>query len=346
MNRILLTAAAAIAAAVIVPSVAQAATLHQDGRTPHRILLQDTAGETNLISVEGKSSVVIQDLNVPIEIAGVPTCMPLDAYTVSCSAVRRVELDLGVGPDVARIDTPHAVEIEGGPGSDRYVATASDAPSRVTFSGGIGLDTANYFFATAGVDVSVDREASDGRPGDEDRILRDVESVIGSNFADSPHRQRSHAAALGPGRRRRDHGRRRRGDPLRRARATTASTPATARRTPSTAVASSSTRPWSISGPRPRSRAAPTSPDRDATGGRRAAGLPGRGPESGLWLASPPGFCPPHCHAAAARLRSARAALDPRPGPGGRARAARREGARAARRGCSSHPGRPFRPRR
>ena len=111
--------------------------------------------------------------------------MPLDAYTVSCAAVRRVELDLGVGPDVARIDTPHAVEIEGGAGNDRYNATASDAPSRVTFSGGIGLDTANYFFATAGVDVLVDREPGDGRPGDDDRILRDVESVIGSNFADS-----------------------------------------------------------------------------------------------------------------------------------------------------------------
>ena len=185
MRRILLTAVAVVAAAVIVPSAAQAATLHQDGRTPHRVLLQDTAGETNLISVEGSNSVVIQDLNMPIEIAGVPTCMPLDTHTVSCAAVRRVELDLGVGPDVARIDTHQAVEIEGGAGNDRYVATGGDAPSRVTFSGGIGLDTANYFFATAGVDVSVDLTASDGRPGDEDHILRDVESVIGSNFADA-----------------------------------------------------------------------------------------------------------------------------------------------------------------
>ena len=185
MNRILLTAVAALAAAVLVPSAAQAATLHQDGRTPHKVLLQDDAGETNLISVEGKSSVVIQDLNMPIQIAGVPTCMPLDAYTVSCSAVRRVELDLGVGPDVARIDTRQEVEIEGGAGNDRYVATGTDTPSRVTFSGGIGLDTANYFFATAGVDVSVDLAGSDGRPGDDDRILRDVESVIGSNFADT-----------------------------------------------------------------------------------------------------------------------------------------------------------------
>ena len=102
---------------------------------------------------------MIQDLNVPIKIDGVPACMPVDTHTVSCSrAVRVVELDLGIGPDVATIDTPHAVEVEGGPGNDRYNAAATDAPSRVTFSGGIGLDTANYFYATAGVDVSLDLE--------------------------------------------------------------------------------------------------------------------------------------------------------------------------------------------
>src|SRR3712207_5999648 len=113
MPPILLPAAIAVAAAIAMPTVAHGATLHQDGRTPHRILLQDTAGDTNLLSVEGSQSVVFQDLNVPIEIAGVPTCMRLDAYTVSCAAVRRIDLDLGGGADVARIDTPHAVELDG-----------------------------------------------------------------------------------------------------------------------------------------------------------------------------------------------------------------------------------------
>ena len=64
------------------------------------------------------------------------------------------------------------------------MAVAPDAPSRVDFEGGIGLDTANYGFATAGVDVRVDLEAGDGRAGDDDRIRRDVESVLGSQFAD------------------------------------------------------------------------------------------------------------------------------------------------------------------
>jgi Ca2+-binding RTX toxin-like protein len=194
MSRILLTAAVAITAAAAMPSFAHGATLHQDGRTPHRILLQDEDGETNLVSVEGAQSVVIHDTNKPITVAGVPTCMPLDAYTVSCAAARRIELDLGAGPDVAVIDTPHAVSLEGGNGPDRYIALANRWPSRVDFAGGIGRDVANYFFATAGVDVSVDLQAGDGRPGDDDRIHRDVEEVLGTEFADvlagSPHTMR------------------------------------------------------------------------------------------------------------------------------------------------------------
>ena len=72
----------------------------------------------------------------------------------------------------------------GANGPDRYVATATDTPSRVDFDGGIGFDTANYFYANAGVDVSLDLAAGDGRPGDDDRIRNTVESVIGSQFAD------------------------------------------------------------------------------------------------------------------------------------------------------------------
>ena len=134
MSRLLITAAVAVAAAVAVPSVAHGATIHQDGRTPHRILLQDEIGETNLVSVEGSKSVVFHDLNAPISIDGVPTCMPLDAYTVSCAAVKRVEMDLGAGPDHANLSTSLPVELEGGAGNDHYLSTATSAPSRVTFS--------------------------------------------------------------------------------------------------------------------------------------------------------------------------------------------------------------------
>ena len=100
---------------------------------PHSVLLQAEPGETNLVSVEGSRAVVIRDDGgAPITLAGVPTCMPLEAGAVSCSAVRHIELDLGDGP----------------------------------------------------VHVSVDLAARDGRPGDADRIRRDVESVLGSQFGD------------------------------------------------------------------------------------------------------------------------------------------------------------------
>jgi hypothetical protein len=187
MSRSLLSAAVVVVAAVAVPSVAQAATLHQDGRATHRILLQDEVGETNLVSVEGSRSVVIHDANVPITVDHVPGCMSVDARTVSCSASarRRIELDLGDGPDVVTVATPRPVEIEAGNGPDRYVSLAGDWPSRVDFDGEIGHDVANYFFATAGVEVSMDLEAGDGRPGDDDRIRHDVETVLGSQHADT-----------------------------------------------------------------------------------------------------------------------------------------------------------------
>ena len=184
MPRIILIAAVAIAAAVALPSIAHGSTLYQDGRTPHKLLLQGDPDETNLVTVEGSRAVVIRDDGAPLTLAGVPTCMRLDARAVSCSAVRRIELVLGEGPDVAVIGTPREVEVEGGAGNDRYSAIATDAPSRVDFDGGVGLDVADYFFATAGVHVSVDREAGDGRPGDDDRIRRNVETVSGSAFAD------------------------------------------------------------------------------------------------------------------------------------------------------------------
>ena len=183
MPRSLVIAAVAAAAAIALPSAADAATIHQDGRTPHRILLQDTAGDTNLLNITGSRSVVFHDTNKPIEIDDVPTCMPLDAHTVSCSAVKRIDLDLGGGTDVAVIDTSLPVDLEGGAGNDRYTA-ATGGPSRVRFSGGIGFDTASYGLAETGVTVDVDLEAGDGRPLDDDHIIRDVERILGSSSAD------------------------------------------------------------------------------------------------------------------------------------------------------------------
>ena len=183
MRRTLITAAVAVAAAIALPSMAQGATLHQDGK--HRILLQDTTGDANLVTVEGSKRVFIEDLNVPIEIDGVPACMPVDAYSVSCApSVRAVDLDLGDGFDVATVNSTKPIEVEGGHGRDRFNAGLTDGPSQIRWIGGIGLDTISYGHADTGVNVAVDSDAADGRPGDSDQVFNDVESIVGSQNDD------------------------------------------------------------------------------------------------------------------------------------------------------------------
>jgi Ca2+-binding RTX toxin-like protein len=183
MRRGLITAAVAVVAAAALPQVAQGATLHQDGK--HRVLLQDTAGDANLLTVEGSKRILIEDTNVPIEIDDAPACMPVDAYSVSCApSVRSIDVDLGAGADVARVATSKPVEVEGGHGRDRFHAGTGDGPSQVRWSGGIGLDTISYGLAAIGVDVAVEEPAGDGRPGDDDRVFDDIEVISGSPFAD------------------------------------------------------------------------------------------------------------------------------------------------------------------
>ena len=183
MRPSLIIAAVAVAAAVALPQVAQGATLHQDGK--HRILLQDTAGDANLVTVEGSKRVLIEDINVPIQIDGVPACMPVDAYRVSCApSVRSIDVDLGDGFDVATVNSTKPIEVEGGQGRDRFNAGLTNGPSQVRWVGGVGLDTISYGLAGTGVDVAVDLDAADGRPGDDDQVFNDVEVIVGSQFDD------------------------------------------------------------------------------------------------------------------------------------------------------------------
>jgi hypothetical protein len=185
MRRSLITAAVAVAAVVALPQVAQGATLHQDGK--HRVLLQDTAGDANLVTVEGSKRVLIEDLNVPIEIDDAPACMPVDAYSVSCApSIRIYELDLGDGFDVATVNSTKPIEVEGGHGRDRFNAGLTDGPSQVRWIGGIGLDTISYAHADAGVNVAPDLDANDGRPGDGDQVFN-VKGSLDRQFARTPY---------------------------------------------------------------------------------------------------------------------------------------------------------------
>jgi hypothetical protein len=186
MHRRLLLAALVAAAVVVVPSAAQAATLEPFDGIRHTMLLTGAPDEVNLVSVTDAKGgvVVIEDVNLPLELRDARNCVAFDDRTVGCMNVKRVALDLNDGPDVATLATSREVWLNGGHGNDRYNAIGTSKPSHVDFDGGFGIDTASYFYATEGVVVGVDGAPFDGRPGDNDRIDREVEIVVGSQHAD------------------------------------------------------------------------------------------------------------------------------------------------------------------
>jgi Ca2+-binding RTX toxin-like protein len=181
----LLPIAALVAATIVLPSAAQGATLEHYSGIPGTMQLTAGPAETNLITVEDRPlSVVIRDDAGPLKLKRATGCVRLDSNAARCFLTRQVWLDLGDGNDVAAIATRRPVSISGGAGDDRYIANGTDAPSRVEFDGGFGVDVANYFFATEAVRVGVDGMPFDGRRGDNDRIDRTVETVFGSQFDD------------------------------------------------------------------------------------------------------------------------------------------------------------------
>jgi hypothetical protein len=181
----LLPIAALAAATIALPSAAQGATLERYSGVPGTMQLTAGTAETNQITVEDRPlSVVIRDDAQPLELKRATGCLRLDANAARCFLAKQVWLDLGDGNDVAAVASRRPVVIAGGAGDDRYIANGGDAPSRVEFDGGFGVDVANYFFATEGVRVGVDGKPFDGRPGDNDRIDRTVETVFGSQFDD------------------------------------------------------------------------------------------------------------------------------------------------------------------
>jgi hypothetical protein len=176
---------AALVAAIALPSAAQGATLERYSGVPGTMLLTAGSPETNLITVEDRPlSVLIRDDAGPLKLKRASGCLRLDSNSARCFLTKQVWLDLGDSNDVAAIATRRPVSISGGAGDDRYIAVGTEAPSRVEFDGGFGVDVANYHFATEGVRVGVDGMPFDGRPGDNDRIDRTVETVFGSQFDD------------------------------------------------------------------------------------------------------------------------------------------------------------------
>jgi Ca2+-binding RTX toxin-like protein len=182
--RRLIPLAALVAATIALPAAAQGATVERLPDVSATLLVTGAPAETNLITVEDdRNAVVIRDDAVPLELDA-PACERLDERAARCSMVKRVWVDLNDGNDVATIASKRVVDINGGAGNDRYNAVGTDKRSEVDFFGGFGTDIANYGPATEGVIVGVDGMPFDGRPGDNDRIDRTVETVFGSPHDD------------------------------------------------------------------------------------------------------------------------------------------------------------------
>jgi Ca2+-binding RTX toxin-like protein len=149
-------------------------------------------------------------------------CTAEDANTVRCGGITFMLLDLKDGNDEASNNTdvpafPGEGEggIIGGPGNDvldggtaedilvgdqgtdtlngndgddhlveGLTSASTDVLDADTFNGGTGRDEVSYSAATLGVNVDVDGNADDGRPGEIDNVRIDVEDITGGDAAD------------------------------------------------------------------------------------------------------------------------------------------------------------------
>lgn len=74
--------------------------------------------------------------------------------------------------------------VDGGAGDDEIRTSSGDVESDL-YTGGPGTDRINYQNASAPLTVTLDGAANDGVAGENDNVGRDVEDVLGGNFADT-----------------------------------------------------------------------------------------------------------------------------------------------------------------
>jgi Ca2+-binding RTX toxin-like protein len=193
MYRIL--AAAALAVAALPTAAAQAAEVTASGT---EIVVDDNGGrfhqglETNRLIAEalpgGELRLVDQ---VPL-VSKTETCVNVTSLELRCirpstSPISKLVYRARAGHDQLRPSGSLPIRYEGGSGNDLYVAARTAAPTRVDFQGGDDAgDLVTYNAAQAGVNVTKDDVANDGRPGvnDRDNIRKDVDVVTGTRFAD------------------------------------------------------------------------------------------------------------------------------------------------------------------
>jgi Ca2+-binding RTX toxin-like protein len=185
---------AAVAAAVCVPATAQASTVEL--ATDGTVLVRAAAGELNNIHIkpEGTTGVRVKDFGATLFARGSKCLHDGSTNEIVCrTGVVDVDVALGDNNDLYIGQHGFATIVNGEAGNDMYLhdGKAGLTTTRTEFRGGPGLDSANYDVATAGVIVTKDGVANDGRTIngtsviDRDNVRPDVERLVGSRHNDS-----------------------------------------------------------------------------------------------------------------------------------------------------------------
>ncbi|GIH22679.1 hypothetical protein Aph01nite_09890 [Acrocarpospora phusangensis] len=192
---LLATACSAMVGALAGPS--HAATVGGTVQVVGNKVVYNGAGNAaNSIEVmHGGTVIIVLETSAALSISAGTGCTQINDKNVHCP-VRELEVNLGGGSDKFTVGGPQAfgiaTTVRGGDGIDTYQGGRDPGSSRVTFIGGPGAhDTADYSRATSRVLVDLGtqagNDADDGRDanGDADNIHSDVETLTGSDFADS-----------------------------------------------------------------------------------------------------------------------------------------------------------------
>ncbi len=186
---LLAAALPAVLAAAALPAAADAGTIARP--TPTIVGFEASPGERNVVETRNapNGDLVLTDV-VPITLAPNSGCRSVNAREVVCpGALESVLVFLRDGDDVGRFTARQPGGVFGGDGNDTFVAGLQPAGS-VHYSGDdrtdrLGFDVLTYADTTRGVTVTLDGRLGDGRSGDGDNVMPDIDHVVGTRFDDA-----------------------------------------------------------------------------------------------------------------------------------------------------------------
>jgi hypothetical protein len=189
-SSLLAAALTAAVAAFALPAAAHAGDISVSN-TGQLSYIDGSSRENNrvLLRVEG-NEIVITDAGAQITSSSL-ACQVVNPNRAECPANLGVSVFTLGGADTVEYRLPHAGFVDLGVGNDTVIAGRREAAGfairPVTYTGGPNADAITYGQASHGVSLTPeDGLANDGRPGDQENVGADFETIIGSAFDDAP----------------------------------------------------------------------------------------------------------------------------------------------------------------